>query len=240
MKKTLLILLVIATFAALHPTATLAQSVAINADSSLPDASAILDLKSAKKGLLVPRMTTAQRDAIAAPATGLLIYMTDNIAGFYYYTGTAWTPLKSSGGSNGTGDNWSANSGDDIFNSNTGNVGVGTAQPTAKLEVKTPTTAYGFLHLGVTDSVGTDSVLLGDHFTAGVPGHGANHGPYPCDGIFWHHHPNRVAAAFRYGQLAESNPGRQRRAWRQSWISQLFRLQTNHKISCRCQGGYGI
>ena len=40
-----------------------AQSVAINTDASLPNASAILDIKSITKGLLIPRMTTVQRTA---------------------------------------------------------------------------------------------------------------------------------------------------------------------------------
>jgi hypothetical protein len=41
-----------------------------------PDASSILDLTSSSQGLLAPRMTTVQRDAIISPATGLLIYNT--------------------------------------------------------------------------------------------------------------------------------------------------------------------
>lgn len=141
------------------------QSVAINADSSVADASAILDLKSTKKGLLVPRMTMLQRNAIASPATGLLIYQTDNIAGFYYYTGSLWTPLKSNG--EGSGSNyWSPNDGDDIFNTNIGNVGIGTVLPNSKLMIKTPLNTTGFTHLGVTDSIGTDSILLTDKLFA--------------------------------------------------------------------------
>ena len=38
-------------------------------------------------------MTAAQRAAIAAPATGLLVYQTDGITGLYQYNGTAWVPL---------------------------------------------------------------------------------------------------------------------------------------------------
>lgn len=144
----------------LFPAHLFSQSVAINADSSKADASAILDLKSTKKGLLVPRMTMAQRNVITAPATGLLIYQTDNTAGYYYYTGAAWTPLQSTGGT-GTGNYWSAN-GNDIFNSNIGNVSIGTMLPLSKLTVKTPLNATGFTHLGVTDSTGTDSVLVAE------------------------------------------------------------------------------
>lgn len=56
-----------------------------------PNASSLLDITSTTKGALVPRMTKAQRDAIVAPATGLLIFQTNSTAGFYYYTGTKWT-----------------------------------------------------------------------------------------------------------------------------------------------------
>ncbi len=59
-----------------------------------PNASSALDITSTTQGMLVPRMTTAQRNAIAAPATGLLIYETDGAAGFYYYTGATWTGVR--------------------------------------------------------------------------------------------------------------------------------------------------
>lgn len=128
MKKTLLFLFLALAVVAM-PLFLQAQNVAINADSSLPDPSAILDLKSGNKGLLVPRMTLAQRNAIAVPAIGLLIYQTDNTPGFYCYDGAAWGAVKGSGGSGtGTGNNWSLN-GTDISNSNTGNVGVNTTNP---------------------------------------------------------------------------------------------------------------
>ena len=58
--------------------------------TTTPDASSILDLTSTSKGLLAPRMTSAQRTAIASPATGLLVYQTDGTTGFYYYSGAAW------------------------------------------------------------------------------------------------------------------------------------------------------
>ena len=48
--------------------------VGINADNSPPDPSAILDVKSATKGMLVPRLTQVQISAIAIPADGLIVY----------------------------------------------------------------------------------------------------------------------------------------------------------------------
>ena len=71
-------------------TLTLHAQVAITSDGSAPDASAMLDVKSTAKGLLVPRMTSAQRVAIATPAAGLLIYQTDTLKGFYSYTAGKW------------------------------------------------------------------------------------------------------------------------------------------------------
>ena len=70
-----------------------AQSVGVG--TSTPDASAILDVKATDKGLLPPRLTAAQRAAIASPAQGLLVYQTDGVQlGFWYYTGAAWTYLN--------------------------------------------------------------------------------------------------------------------------------------------------
>ncbi len=66
------------------------QNVGINANGATPDPSAILDVSSSSKGLLTPRMTQSERNAISSPATGLLIYQTDNSPGFYYYNGTSW------------------------------------------------------------------------------------------------------------------------------------------------------
>lgn len=74
-----------------------AQGVAISSPASTPDGSAILDLKSANKGFLVPRMTAAAKAAIAFPASGLLIYQTDGISGFYYFNGIVWTKLTVAG-----------------------------------------------------------------------------------------------------------------------------------------------
>jgi hypothetical protein len=63
--------------------------------TATPDTSAILELKSTKKGLLVPRMTVIQRNAIVKPAKGLLIYQTNNTPGFYYFD-TTWKTFISS------------------------------------------------------------------------------------------------------------------------------------------------
>jgi len=68
-----------------------------------PSASAKLDISSTTQGLLMPRMTQAQRDLIATPAAGLIIFQTNNTPGFYYYTGSAWQAVSSSGSSSSSG-----------------------------------------------------------------------------------------------------------------------------------------
>ena len=83
--QTLLLLLIIP--------ALLSGQVAVNTDGSTPDASAILDAKSTEKGFLPPRLTTIQRDAIANPAEGLVIYNRDRKI-LEMFNGSIWTVLS--------------------------------------------------------------------------------------------------------------------------------------------------
>jgi len=57
-----------------------------------PNSSAKLEIAATDKGLLIPRMTAAQRTAITTPATGLLVYQTDSETGFYVNSGTSASP----------------------------------------------------------------------------------------------------------------------------------------------------
>src|SRR5687768_12004094 len=72
--------------------ANVAGQVSISLDSSPPDPSAMLDVKSTTKGMLIPRMTSMQRDLIVNPATGLLVF-DDTTVSFWFYNGMAWTEL---------------------------------------------------------------------------------------------------------------------------------------------------
>ena len=73
------------------PAGVHAQSVGIGTVS--PDASAALDISSTAKGLLVPRLTAAQRTGIATPAAALLVYQTDGPQpGFWFNAGSATVP----------------------------------------------------------------------------------------------------------------------------------------------------
>ena len=67
-----------------------AQSVGVN--NNTPDASAILDVKSSTKGMLIPRTSTISRLAILNPAKGLMLYDTTQNE-HVYFDGGKWRPF---------------------------------------------------------------------------------------------------------------------------------------------------
>ncbi|MBK9735140.1 MAG: right-handed parallel beta-helix repeat-containing protein [Saprospiraceae bacterium] len=67
--------------------------VAINTTSNPPNPSSALDITSTAKGVLMPRMTKAQRNLILAPANSLIIFQTDNVPGYYFNYGTPVSPV---------------------------------------------------------------------------------------------------------------------------------------------------
>lgn len=79
----------------LSPSAFAQQNIGVG--TSAPHPSSVLDLTATDKGFLVPRVTTAQRLAIATPANGLLVYDTD-LQCFYYYGTAAWNSLCQTAG----------------------------------------------------------------------------------------------------------------------------------------------
>ena len=118
--------------------------------TTLPNARALLDLTATDKGLLIPRMTTTQRLAIAplsAAENGLVVYDL-NFNTFYYFDGSIWKPIDT---------NYWVLSGGNLYNSNPANVGVGTLVPTSQFHV------LGSLRFeGLLPSVATDEVLIID------------------------------------------------------------------------------
>jgi len=65
----------------------------VGVDNTDPHPSSALDLSSTDKGLLIPRMTTAQRTAIASPANSLLVYDT-TVGKYYFYNSGQWFVLN--------------------------------------------------------------------------------------------------------------------------------------------------
>jgi len=79
------------------------SGTAVGIGTTSPNASAALQVSSSSQGVLLPSMTLAQRDAITTPATGLLVFQTDNTPGFYYYNGTAWVAIGGASSSSSSG-----------------------------------------------------------------------------------------------------------------------------------------
>ncbi|MFH2141130.1 MAG: hypothetical protein ABIJ97_01810 [Bacteroidota bacterium] len=126
-------------------TAVNSQNIAIaDDDGYIAESSAMLDVKSTDKGMLVPRLTTAQRIAIAGPATGLLVFDID-MGAFYFFDGTGWSGLLSGNETDpevgviasGYSPKWdgSALVTGAIFQDGSGNVGIGTEAPLGKLHI---------------------------------------------------------------------------------------------------------
>ncbi|HQP03083.1 MAG TPA: hypothetical protein PLP11_00645 [Bacteroidales bacterium] len=140
MKKQIISYIVLMALCLISNKGLLAQGVAINLDGAAANASAMLDVQSTNKGLLIPRMTGTNRGNIVTPATGLLVYQTDAPVGFYFYNGTSWTRISAGINASGTqnyvskftGANSLGNS--QIFD-NGSNVGIGTITPDYRFTV---------------------------------------------------------------------------------------------------------
>lgn len=106
-----------------------AQNIGIGTNT--PDASALLDISSTQKGLLVPRMSSTERASILSPAVGLVVF--DNTTySFWVFRGDingGWQELITS-----LDKHWDR-LGANVYNTNNGNVGIGTNTPPQKLSI---------------------------------------------------------------------------------------------------------
>jgi len=156
-----------------------AQAQSVGIGTTTPDAKAALDVSATNKGLLVPRLTAAQRAAIASPPDGLMVFQTDGTTGFWYYFGGAWTniPNASTAGDNlgnhtatqnlNLGSNLLVGNGGSsgLSISSTGQVGVGTAAPNATLEVN------GNARINGANALELGGGVAGKEFNAGKIGY---------------------------------------------------------------------
>lgn len=106
--RTLYKFLIAGVVSALFVQVGFAQKENVGIGTTKPDQSAILDLSSTNKGLLMPRVTLQQRSNIQNPANGLIVYQTDMISGFYFFDGKEWKSVGAETAQNSVTDafNW--------------------------------------------------------------------------------------------------------------------------------------
>lgn len=142
--------------------------VGINPDNSSPDPSAMLDISSSDKGILIPRMDSTNRKAISNPAIGLMLY--DSTTHSFWVYDTAWEEIATDNAGDNLGNHtateniqsnghYLSNDGDDegIYIDADGKVGIGTA-PTALFHVNQSETNLDIEAINATSfDIGTGS-----------------------------------------------------------------------------------
>ncbi|MBI4929921.1 MAG: tail fiber domain-containing protein [Bacteroidetes bacterium] len=157
MKKVLFFCSVVAFFFAAKNSFAQNQNVGIG--TLTPNASAMLDVVSLSKGVLVPRMNTLQMNTIASPSNGLIVYNTDSSC-FWYYKINTWTSLCNSGSGGAGPVGPTGPTGSNGANGTTGPTGVaganGTTGPTGTAGANGTTGPAGTN--GVTGSTGPGTI----------------------------------------------------------------------------------
>lgn len=118
----------------------------VGVDNTSPDASSVIDLTSTDKGILIPRMTSTQRLAIATPATSLLVFDTTE-GKFYFYNGTQWSALNA-------------------FDQNSGST---TATHNGNVVINGTLTATSYGGINVSGTVPAGGIIMWSGSTANIP-----------------------------------------------------------------------
>lgn len=146
-KQFFIVILMIMSF---YNTAFTQTGVRIAGSAGTADPSSMLDVISNSKGVLIPRMLESERTSISSPATGLIVYQTNNSKGIYYFDGAVWVQLAA-GALSGSGANnylarWSGGGLTTGASYDDGtNVGIGNTGPSQKLDVSGNIRATGMI-----------------------------------------------------------------------------------------------
>ena len=143
--------------------------VGINATGTAPTPSAMLDVSSTNMGILIPRMTTIQKNAIPNKVEGLMVYDTDSKL-FSFWVGSGpigyWTDFPQT--VTQTSNYWTLN-GSDISSNNAGNVGIGILNPTlAKFQVVESNTNQPVHSTIWANNTSNGNGITGNAFNAGI------------------------------------------------------------------------
>ena len=147
--------------------ASLALTIQAQDITNTPGSGGDFIITSTTGGILIPKMTMTQRDAITGHVAGLMIYQTDNTPGFYYYSGSAWATIGSLTGIGDLTDASTANFnvflGDNSGTNSTGdseyNVAIGLNAMATNTTGK-DNSAFGYYALNA-NVVGSDNVAIG-------------------------------------------------------------------------------
>ena len=208
MSRLFRLVLAIAVATTLHFTAN-SQSLSVNNTGAVANPSAILDVSSTAKGMLIPRMDKTQKNAIATPATGLLIYQTlPDSLGFHYYDGTQWiwlsgtsdsTAWKITGNSNITSQHFLGTTNDSALRFRVNNV------PSGIVDSISSNTALGFRGLNSV-STGINNTAIGvSALRNNVTGSG--NVAIGSQAFFYNRNDSNVAIGFRAGRINGFNAG---------------------------------
>ncbi len=138
-------------------TISLTAQVAVNTNGAAANESSMLDVTSASKGILIPRMTATQRDAISSPANGLMVFVTTDQS-FYYYNGAQWIKILNEN-YNSDDEDWTI-SGNDVYVPSGKKVGVGTSTPDGLLTIENSSSA-GEKSLKINNSYAGSGIVYG-------------------------------------------------------------------------------
>jgi hypothetical protein len=150
----------------------LSISAQVGLGTTSPNPKSILDISSTSKGILLPRVTSLQRDSIDNSLTssdvGMMVFQTSPTKGLFYWDGSQWnglptiSPVTNFNGATlrWDGDEWVATT--NLFNQGT-TIGIGTTNPKSHLHIHTPSAPTSSLRLTTwtTEPLLTDGLVLG-------------------------------------------------------------------------------